>query len=60
MPAALIAPMVRLARLMGARRIVSGVAIPHPLGDPSVGRDAETELRRLLVKEALALLASNE
>jgi glycine reductase len=52
--------MVRLARLMGARRIVSGAAIPHPLGDPRLSPEAEKDLRRSLVREALALLASPE
>ncbi len=52
--------MVRVAQLMGARRIVTGVAIPHPVGNPNFPPDAEKEIRRSLLRQALNLLATPE
>jgi betaine reductase len=41
---------------VGANRIVPAIAIPHPLGNPSLPADEEKELRRRLVKKALHAL----
>ena len=41
---------------VGANRIVPAIAIPHPLGNPSLPADEEKELRRRLVKKALRAL----
>ena len=32
------------------------IAIPHPMGDPKLDRDAELELRRALLERALVAL----
>ena len=42
-----------ISRTVGANRIVPSVAIPHPLGDPSLDATAERALRRSLVERAL-------
>jgi len=41
---------------VGANRILPAVAIPHPLGDPSLPEGEERELRLNLVKKALRAL----
>jgi glycine reductase len=41
---------------VGANRIVPAVAIPHPLGNPRLPLEEEKELRRNLLKKALAAL----
>ena len=43
---------------VGANRIVPTVAIPYPLGDPSLSADEEYALRRRLVSDALDALAA--
>ena len=35
---------------VGANRIIPTIAIPHPLGDPSLPHDEEKALRRKLVE----------
>ena len=47
---------VPISMTVGANRIVPTVAIPYPLGDPSVTPAEEKELRRKLVKKALDAL----
>jgi betaine reductase len=43
---------------VGANRIVPAVAIPHPLGNPSLPAEDEKELRLRLVKKALGTLTT--
>jgi glycine reductase complex component B subunit gamma len=43
---------------VGANRIVPTIAIPHPVGKPSLSRDDEMSLRMGLVKRALDALAT--
>lgn len=43
---------------VGANRIVPTVAIPYPLGDPSLSAEEEYTLRRRLVQDALDALAT--
>ena len=43
---------------VGANRIVPTIAIPHPLGDPSLPHDEEKALRRNLVEKALKALTT--
>jgi glycine reductase complex component B subunit gamma len=45
-----------ISMTVGANRIVPTVAIPHPLGDPSLDPAEEKSLRRGLVERALAAL----
>jgi betaine reductase len=57
-PTAFITTIVPLAQNIGPNRIVAGQAVPHPLGEPSLGAAAEKELRRRLVARALEALQS--
>jgi glycine reductase len=47
---------VPISLTVGANRIVPTVAIPYPLGDPSLPPAEEKELRRKLVTKALKAL----
>ena len=47
---------VPISLTVGANRIVPTVAIPHPLGNPSLDKGDEYELRKKLVEKALAAL----
>ena len=49
---------VPISLTVGANRIVPTVAIPYPLGDPSLDPADEKELRRKLVKKALKSLCT--
>jgi len=42
--------------MVGANRIVRGVAITNPFGAPDRGTDAERALRRQIVERALDML----
>jgi len=57
-PVALISAMYPVAEQVGASRIVKGVSIPHPCGDPSLPLEIDTRLRREIVKTALKALQS--
>ncbi len=59
LPTAFITTIVPLAQNIGPNRIVAGQAVPHPLGEPSLGSAAEKELRRRLVGRALAALQAD-
>ena len=45
-----------ISMTVGANRIVPTIAIPHPLGDPSLDPAEEKALRRGLVERGLAAL----
>jgi len=47
---------VPISLTVGANRIVPTIAIPYPLGDPSLPKEEEKELRRKLVVKALKAL----
>jgi len=47
---------VPISLTVGANRIVPAVAIPHPLGDPTLDKEDEYKLRYKLVKKALKAL----
>lgn len=47
---------VPISLTVGANRIVSTVAIPHPLGNPALEPKDEYELRYKLVEKALEAL----
>ncbi len=55
-PVAHICSIITISQTVGANRIVPAVAIPHPLGNPRLAPDEEKELRRNLLKKALAAL----
>ena len=58
MPAVLITNLVSVAAHMKVNRFVSGVSIPHLLGDPNATLFEEKKLRRSIVEKALTLLAA--
>jgi betaine reductase len=45
-----------IAQMLGVNRIVQGRAVPNPVGDPSLTKEKEKELRREYVLKALELL----
>ena len=47
-----------IAQMVGANRILRGVSIAHPTGDPSLAIGDETALRRRIVERALEMLAA--
>ncbi len=49
---------VPISKTVGANRIVPTVAIPHPLGNPTLSREEEKALRRKLVERALKALTT--
>ena len=49
---------VPISLTVGANRIVPTVAIPYPLGDPTMDPADEKELRRKLVRKGLAALGT--
>ena len=49
---------VPISLTVGANRIVPTVSIPHPLGDPTLSKEDEKELRLRLVKKALKALST--
>ncbi len=53
-----ICTIVPISQTVGANRIVPAVAIPHPLGDPSISEDEEKRLRRALVEKALRAMTT--
>ena len=55
-PVVLITAMTMLGKQIGANRIVNGVKIPHPCGDPTLPEEADLALRREIVKCALSVL----
>ena len=56
LPVALISAMFPVAQQVRANRIVKGVSIPHPCGDPSLTKDLDARLRREIVQTALRAL----
>ena len=53
---AMISALFPLAEQVGASRIVKGVRIPHPCGDPSLPPEVDSRLRRDIVETALNAL----
>ncbi len=49
---------VPISLTVGANRIVPTVAIPHPLGNPTLDKEEEAKLRRKLVEKALNALTT--
>jgi glycine reductase len=45
-----------IAQMVGANRIVKGVSITHPTGEPTLAAGEEREMRRRIVERALKML----
>lgn len=58
-PVAFITPMAMLAKQVGANRVVTGVKIPNPCGDPRLPEEADRTLRREIVRCALGALQTD-
>ena len=57
LPTVLITALPTIARLVGANRVVRGVAITNPTGDPTLPPPDELAKRVRLVRRALDMLA---
>ena len=55
-PAVLVTTMVPIAKTVGANRIVQGIAITSPLGNPRISPSEEKTLRKAMVESVLRLL----
>jgi len=56
LPTAVISALPPVAQELGANRVVRGVKIPHPCGDPTLEPDADRALRLRIVRAALKSL----
>jgi len=52
------ATITTISESVGANRIVPTVAIPHPVGNPSLNKEDEHTLRKEMVGRALKALAT--
>jgi betaine reductase len=57
-PAVLITTLMPIAETLRANRIVPGIAITHPLGDPRLSREEERNIRKQLLDVSLDALMS--
>ena len=58
-PVGFVTAMTKLGTLTGTNRIINGVKIPHPCGDPDLPPKADKNIRREIVKSALDALQTN-
>jgi glycine reductase len=56
LPTVLVTCLTNVAEMVGANRILAGVAIPHPVGDPGLAAADEQQQRQRLVLRALEVL----
>jgi glycine/betaine/sarcosine/D-proline reductase family selenoprotein B len=59
LPVALVSAMFPVAAQVRAARIVKGVSIPHPCGDPSLPPELDLSLRKEIVQTALKALEAD-
>lgn len=52
------ATITTISQSVGANRIVPTIAIPYPVGNPSLENEQEVELRAKLVKKAVDALGT--
>jgi len=57
-PVAHVCSITTISQTVGANRIVPAVAIPHPLGNPTLAPGEEKELRRGLLRKAFGALTT--
>ena len=58
-PVVQIATIVQIMPTVGSNRIVPGVAIPHPVGEPAKGPEADKKARRELLMRALEAMTTS-
>lgn len=58
-PVVHMATIVTISLTIGANRIVPGISIPHPLGNPNLPEEGSKKLRRQLVERALKALQTD-
>ena len=58
LPTAMISALPPVALDLGANRVVRGVKIPHPCGDPALEAEQGAALRERIVRGALAALST--
>ncbi len=58
-PVAHITAMSMLSKQVGANRVVTGVKVPHPCGDPLMTTEKDYAMRRRIVTCALDALQKN-
>jgi glycine reductase complex component B subunit gamma len=59
LPVAMISALPPVALELGANRVIRGVKIPHPCGDPAVDAEHGLAIRREIVERALRALATS-
>jgi len=57
-PVVQIATIVPIMLTVGANRIIPGVAIPHPTGDPAKGPEEDKKIRREMLERSLKALCT--
>ncbi len=58
-PTVFVTALPTIATMIGANRVVRGIAITSPCGDPERSPAGERELRRRIVERALELLETD-
>ena len=58
-PAVHVCSIVPISQAVGANRILPAIAIPYPLGDPSLSPEDEFKVRKKLCMKALETLATD-
>ena len=56
LPVVHMATVVPISLTIGANRIIPGVGIPYPLGDPTQGETDSKKIRQKMVRRALKVL----
>ena len=55
-PVVHMATVVPISKTIGANRIIPGVGIPYPIGDPTQGEEDSYKIREKMVRRALKAL----
>jgi glycine/betaine/sarcosine/D-proline reductase family selenoprotein B len=57
-PTVFVTALPTIGQMVGANRVLRGVSITHPTGDPSLAAGDELAVRRRIVERALEMLAA--
>jgi glycine/betaine/sarcosine/D-proline reductase family selenoprotein B len=57
-PTVFVTALPTIGQMVGANRVLRGVSITHPAGDPSLATGDEHAVRRRIVERALEMLAT--